>query len=290
MNKYPYPVLAFEASSYKEDISYEIVFLRNINMPGEIAFEFDIKMESQYLKTLIENNMAKIVMKVTTGLYSQCFEISNLDSKFQCTVETGKLKSNDQLKFTSYILANERIELIHNDELISVYDEDYKVSVEKNSILGVSNTETLSYSTSNNDFIKFSVAEELKGRGYKIEYRSNNINILVGPEMNLAYGVMKNNNREVCAVFDSHIVFEVFVYTLIELINHYDEYKDETWCTMFEQVLCQAEESYESFELYCQDVKDDGCILIDKIYETAHKMINNQIEHSIIVASKYEEA
>lgn len=59
---------------------------------------------------------------------------------------------------------------------------------------------------------------------------------------------------------------------------------------MFEQVLCQAEESYESFELYCQDVKDDGCILIDKIYETAHKMINNQIEHSIIVASKYEEA
>ena len=140
-------------------------------------------------------------------------------------------------------------------------------------------------STRNNDFIKLSVSDELNGYGYSINYETNYINVTVGPEFNEAYGTLKSK-RAICTIFDSHFVFEVFVYTLVDLVQQYEEYNESEWYILFEQIFLQVGE-YKTFEEFIKSAKDDSVVNLSVIYDMAHKMINNQIENSLISLSKY---
>ena len=167
-------------------------------------------------------------------------------------------------------------------------DSDYQVDIHKNQLLAISNSESLSYSTRNNDFIKFSTSEKMNGKGYVISFETNFINVTIGNKLNAAYGVIKNNRKYVCPIFDSHLVFEVFVYTLMELVQNYDDYSESEWYKLFEQVFLQTAK-YKTFQDFINSAKDDSGIDMSLIYEMAHRMTNNQIENSLISLSKYEE-
>lgn len=288
MNRYPYPVLTEEGSSYKEGIVFEISYLRSVCLSDNISFEFNIKMNSKTLKKQIDENKAKMVMKAQTGIFSTAYNIDIVEGNYKCTLGMSDIKSNDNIKFICYIVANDEVSFDMSDEINPVYGEEYRVNLKKNDILAVSNIETISYSTSNNDFIKFSVSDELNGNGYIINYETNYINVTVGPEFNCAYGILKNNRRDICTIFDSHLVFEVFVYTLVDLVQQYEEYNESEWYMLFEQVFLQVGE-YKTFEEFIKSAKDDSVVNLSVIYDMAHKMINNQIENSLISLSKYEE-
>lgn len=288
MNKYPYPVLSYEASSYKEEIVYEITYIRSISVQDSITFEFNVHMNSSFISKLICDEKAKMILKVQTGIYSTAFEVDILEGSFRCTLQLSDIQSNDTLKFIGYVVANEEIVLSSNDEWLEIYDSNYCISLRKNAILAVSNEESLSYSTSNNDFIKFSVSNEQNGKGYKITFGSNYINVTIGPDFNVAYGGVKNNRKEACMIFDSHLIFEVFVYTLIELVQQYEDYCESEWYKLFEQIFLQTGE-FKTFNDFIRVAVDDEIIQVSEIYSMAQLMINNQIENSIISLSRLQE-
>ena len=287
MSKYPYPVLSDEGTSYKEDIFFEITYIRNSFLGEKIVFEFDINMNSECLKALLFENKAKMYIKLQSNICAFIVPIDVAEGKCYIDVEVSKIQSNDTLRFVAYILANEEMELSYHDEMLDIYKGEYKARVRRRDLLAKSNEEILSYNTSNNDFIKFSVMDELSGNGYCIKISENFINVGVGPEFNGAYGVVKNNNKEVCMVFDSHLVFEVFVFALVEFVQEYEDSKDKEVYSLFEQMFIQTS-GYKDMESFITNVKDDGKIDMTQIYEVAHKMVNNQIENSIISVSKME--
>lgn len=287
MNKYPYPVLTYDGSSYKENIEYELTYVRSFSLSDSITFEFNLKMNSVVLKDLIESGNAKMIIKAQSGIFATSYDVDIVEGNYKCTLLLSNIQSNDTLKFTGYIIADKEMIYEANSELLDIYDVDYKVSLNKRAVLAISNVESLSYSTSNNDFIKFGVSDEQNGNGFRVGYETNYINVTIGPGLNGAYGIVKNNRRDVCSIFDSHLVFEVFIHTLVDLVQQYDDYCETEWYKLFEQVFLQCGE-YKTFEDFINSAKDNEIIDMPIIFEMAHKMINNQIENSLISLSKYE--
>lgn len=244
-------------------------------------------MNSDVLKRLINDNKASLILKVQTGFYARTFNINEVDGICKIGLETEKIESNDTLKFTAFILACDQLEYVANNEIIDIYGKDYKILLRKNDILAISNTESLSYNSGNNDFIRFKVSPDQTGKCYSIRYEANYISVLVGPEFNVAYGIVKNSRRVVCSIFDSHLVFEVFVYTLLDLVQQFDEYSDTEWFKLFEQIFDQTGE-YESFEDFIKEARDVDYIDMSIIYKIAHSMTSFQIENSLISYSNQE--
>lgn len=285
MIKYPYPVLTLDGSSYKEGICYELTFVRNFATPGKMTFEFSVKLNSALLKSMLDNAEAKMFIRVQTGIFVGIQEISDYTNNVQCPLLLENIEANDIIRFTAYIVCNNNLLLQRSDEFLDIYPQDYAINLKKNDTLAISNEESLSYNSSNNDFIRFQVQEEQNGKGFYVGYETNYIVVHIGKDMNIAYGLIKNNNKDLCTIFDNHLVFEVFVNVLIDLAQDLDEYKDAEWFKLFEQIYLQV--SNDKFEEFVAQVRsDDGYIDMKQIFEKAHQMCNNQIENSLISLSK----
>lgn len=287
MSKYPYPVLCDEETSYKDSVIFNITYVRNSFLGDKLVFELDINMNSESLKTLIIENKAKMYIKMQSNIYAFMVPIDVVTGKCYIDVEVSKIQVNDTLKFVAYILANENIELTYQEEMLDIYQGEYIAKVRKKDVLAKSNEETLSYNASNNDFIRFSVVDELSGKGYCIRIYENYINVCVSPEFNGAYGIVKNNKKEICTVFDCHLVFEVFIFVLVKFVQENEDYKGKEVYLLFEQIFIQTS-GYKDMESFIANAVDDGNIDMTQIYEVAHKMVNNQIENSIVTVSKME--
>lgn len=287
MIKFPYPVLTPEGSSYKENINFEIVFVRNFSFSEKMSFEFNVNMNSEVLKAMMENSEAKMYIKVQTSIFTEVQEVVDFTGNIQCSLAFENIESNDIIRFTGYVICNKNLIFGYNDELVDLYDSDYNVSLKKNDVLAISNEESLSYNSSNNDFIRFSPHTEQNGKGFYVSYETNYITVHVGTDFNTAYGLVKNNHRDTCTIFDSHLIFEVFVCTLIDLAQDFDEHKDSEWFKLFEQIYMQVSDL--KFEDFIEQFKADSFIDMQQIFEVAHRMTNNQIENSIISLSKREE-
>ena len=174
--------------------------------------------------------------------------------------------------------------MTYNNEMLDVYEGDNVIKIKKKNVLAISNVESVSSNTSNNDFIKFTVSDEMSGKGYAINIKENFINVVVGPEFNVSYGLVKNNNKDICTVFDSHLVFEVFVYLLVEITQDYEVHKNEEWYILFEQIFLQSS-GYDDIETFINNVVDDTRIDMTQIFEVAQMLINNQLENTLIAVS-----
>ena len=287
MSKYPYPVLCENDSSYKSDVNFRITYFQNKILNGKIFCELDVDMNSEYLNELISDNKAKMYIKLQTNIDAFIVPVQIENGKCYVEVSVDKLQRIDYLRFVGYVLTNGAVELKYHPEMLDIYQGEYIIKLKNKDILAISNMEILSYSTTNNDFIKFSVSDELKGKGYKITIHENFVNITIGQEFNVAYGRVKTNKKDVCLIFDSHLIFEVFVYVLISFSQNYEEHSEKEVYKIIEQIFIQSTEC-EDFKLFLEDIKRSDCLEIELIYEAAHKMVNNQIENSIISASKME--
>ncbi len=292
MNRYPYPVLCNSNSSYNQDISFDISYINHRCSSGMITFKFAVSNNSKTIDELLQSSNARCLLKMQTGIFTITKECELSPQSIELTIPSEKIKRNDELKITCFVVANCDFILKHSPEMIDIYADDYEVSLNKNDVLAISNTVSLSYNTSNNDFIKFEISEEMTDKGYKISFGSNYIAVKVSPAFNESYGLLKNNNANTCSIFNSHLVFEVFVYTLIHLIQQEpdsDDFQTE-WYSLFEQLFLQTNSNdYDSFEEFSSDVNDQGNISIELIYEAANRMISNQIEKSLIHVSRIQE-
>jgi len=283
MNNFPYPVLTEYDSSYEDEIKFILQYIDSQVIDEIIKLNFNLSLNSKSLMGLIKEQYAKLVVKVTTEMYSKTIDVSTENGNVQLDLPIDLIKSSDSIDVVAMVVAEKDFELVDNDEIKRIYGSGYVVSIKRSYILGISNTEKLDYSTSNDEFIKFRISDEQDGKGFRVKLKGENfIEIVVGQRFNTAYAKIKKDGR-INRIFTSHIVFETFVYTLIELTQNRENYEETEWYKSFERMIKNNGE--ESLEQFVEKACDDGIINLELIYDMANKLINNQIENSLISIS-----
>ncbi len=282
MNGYPYPVLTEADSSYKEDVKFNIEFLKYICKDDSIALSVGITLESSTLKQHIVDNNAEIVIKAVTGIRSLLFHIDGIQNNIEIKINNEDIKPNDSIKITSFIVAKTPFKLEISDEMEDLFGANYSIVLKKGDVLAISNDEKLNYNTTNNDFIMISGSEEMTGKGIRIRLNDeNHIYILVGPEFKRAYATL--NNPKLSTALGSHLIFEAFVYTLVEIAQEKEDHSNKEWYRLFVQALEITGDSLDDFKLKAMD---GSKVDMSYVFEVAQAMISNSLETSTININK----
>ena len=282
MNGYPYPVLTEADSSYKEDVKFNIEFLKYICKEDSIALSVGITLESSTLKQHIVDNNAEIVIKAVTGIRSLLFHIDGIQNNIEIKINNEDIKPNDSIKITSFIVAKTPFKLEISDEMEDLFGANYSIVLKKGDVLAISNDEKLNYNTTNNDFIMISGSEEMTGKGIRIRLNDeNHIYILVGPEFKRAYATL--NNPKLSTALGSHLIFEAFVYTLVEIAQEKEDHSNKEWYRLFVQALEIIGDSLDDFKLKAMD---GSKVDMSYVFEVAQAMISNSLETSTININK----
>ena len=285
MNGYPYPVLTETDSAYKENIRFSITFSKYSCKQNKIVLSLASTLSSETLSNLILNNKAELVVKVVTDIRSQLFKLDGFRDKFDIEVNSEDIRPNDTIRITSFVVAKESFDFMVSDEMEDYFGANFVIGLKKGDVLAISNDEKLNYNTSNNDFIMIKSSDSMTGKGIKIRLSDeNHIEILVGPEFKHAYAVLKD--PKISPILGSHIVFEAFVYTLVEIAQQKEDHSGKEWYRLFSQAFEATGDTLDEFR---QKAIDDG-VDMSYIYEVAQAMISNSLETTLIKISKMEVA
>ncbi len=280
MNNYPYPVLAPLDSGYNEEIKFELNCTKQMIGKKELECELSYVLSSVFLKNLIEDEKAELYVKVKTSVVTKMYKcLSN-----RISINYEDIAESDTIGITLYIVAKENCIIKNNSELNEIYGDDYEYALRPNDILAISNTEELIYNLNGNDFIKFFASEEQNGKGIKIDCDgSNYIRIVIGTEFNTAYVNVKGD-IELRNIINTNLVFECFVYILIEIAQNKDEYHENDWYTALDQLMGTLDvgDTNMDIETFIDIANDGDRINMEYIFKIAQELINNELENSMI--------
>ena len=110
----------------------------------------------------------------------------------------------------------------------------------------------------------------------------NYVSIQIGHKFNEAYAIIKKE-ASIRDVINSHLLFEAFVYIILDIIQKPDEYIEKPWYKVLDSTFEYEGRTLDEFK---KIVKDEDVIDIEAVYEVAQQLINNQLERSIISASE----
>lgn len=281
MNGYPYPVLTEVDSSYKENINFNIEFLKYDYDAGQVKLSLGINLTSESLKEYIQREDAKLVIKTVTNIRSQVHTLTEYQEHTEIPLESQNIRANDVIEITAYVIANSPFVLQMNNEIEDYFGDSYSITLRKGDLLAISNTEKLNYNTTNNDFIKIVGSSERNGQGIQIRLRDNIIEILVGDDFKRSYVAVKD--AKISPILNSHLIFEAIVYTLIEIAQRdKEEYCNCEWYRLFSQAYLATGETLDDFK---DKVMDEG-VDISYVYKVAQQMISNSLEMSVINVSR----
>lgn len=278
MNGYPYPVLTEVDSAYKENVSFNIEFSKYVCKDDKITLSVGVMLNSETLKKHIEEKNAEMVIKVVTGIRSLMFHIQDTCDYNDLDINSEDIRANDTIMITSYVVSKNAFEFMVTSEMEDYFGNNFSIQLKKGDVLAISNTEKLNYNTTTNDFIMISGSPEMTGNGIKVNLNDeNHIYVLVGPEFKRAYATL--NNPKISTMVGSHLVFEAFVYTLVELAQEKEDHSSKEWYRLFVQALEVTGESIEDFKVRAMD---DRSVDMSYIFKVAQEMINNSLETSVI--------
>lgn len=278
MNGYPYPVLTEIDSAYKENINFNIEFSKYVCNDNKITLSIGIMLNSETLKTHIQDRNAEMVVKVVTGIRSLLFHIEDIRDYIDLDINSEDIRANDTITLTAYVVTNESFEFMVTDEMEDYFGDNFSIRLKKGDVLAVSNNEKLNYNTTTNDFIMISGSTEMTGNGIKVNLNDeNHIYVLVGPEFKHAYATL--NNHKISTMLGSHLVFEAFVYTLVELAQEKEDHSNKEWYRLFVQALEVTGETLDDFRTRAMD---DRNVDMSYVFKVAQDMISNSLETSVI--------
>lgn len=281
MNGYPYPVLTEVDSSYKENINFDIEFLKYDYDTGRVKLSLGINLTSESLKEYIQRGNAKLVIKTVTNIRSQVHTLTEYQEYAEILLESQNVRANDVIEITAYVIANSSFVMQMNNEIEEYFGDSFSITLRKGDLLAISNTEKLNYNTTNNDFIKIVGSSERNGQGIQIRLNDNTIEILVGDDFKRSYVAAKD--IKISPILNSHLIFEAIVYTLIEIAQRdKEEYCNCEWYRLFSQAYLATGETLDDFK---DKVIDEG-VDISYIYKVAQQMISNSLEMSVINVSR----
>lgn len=284
MNGYPYPVLTEVDSAYRPNIHFSIEFTKYSCNEDKVLLSISLDFNSETLKKHIREDDAELVVKAVTGIRSLVFRFNEVYDNLNLEVCGEDIKSNDNIILTAFVVTKRAFNLCVTEEMEEYFGTDFSISLNKGDILAVSNNEKLNYNTTNNDFIRIRGSEECSGKGISIRLsEENHIVVLVGSEFRHAYATI--SDPRIKPILSSHIVFEAFVYTLVEIVQANEDYSGKEWYRLFSQAFAATGDDLEVFR---QKAIDDGKIVMSEIFDVAQRMISNSLETTTIKASRME--
>lgn len=278
MNGYPYPVLTEADSAYKADVNFSIEFSKYACKEDKIVLSIGISLDSETLRKHIADNNAEFVIKVVTGIRSLLFHIEEVSDTLEIEVNSEDIRSNDTITITAFIVAKNAFEFTTTDEMEDYFGKDFSILLKKGDVLAISNNERLNYNTTTNDFIMISSSDEMIGQGIRISLKDDNhIYVLVSPEFKRAYATL--NNPKISTMLGSHLVFEAFVYTLVEIAQEKEDHSNKEWYRLFAQALEVTGDNIDNFKTKAMD---DHNVDMSYVFKIAQEMISNSLEASAI--------
>lgn len=282
MNNYPYPVLTESNSSYKENINFSIVCEKHTIEQDDVKFDISFNLNSDYLLSLLEENKAKAILNISTSIINKSYYVDSLNEKYIATLPIGDIKANDTINITCVIVADNAFDIQSNDEFDELYGQDYLFTVRRGDKLAVSNKERLSFYTEDNNFIRFKSSPDVE-IGYKVRLSSENfIEVLVKEEFTKAYAIV-SRKRKISMILESNIVYEVLVYTILQIAQDYYEYSKKPW---FDSLSRMFDECGENIDEFIEMITSDNKLNIESVYSIVHKLTNDQIVDSVIKTSE----
>ena len=278
MNGYPYPVLTEIDSAYKEKINFNIEFSKYACHDDKIVLSVGIMLNSETLKSHIEDDNAELVIKAVTGIRSSLFHIQDICDYIDIEINSEDIRANDTITLTAFVVTKKSFDFLVTDEMEDYFGDNFSIRLKKGDVLAISNNEKLNYNTTTNDFIMISGSDEMTGNGIRVNLDDeNHIYILVGPEFKHAYATL--SNPKISTMLGSHLVFEAFVYTLVELAQEKDDHSNKEWYRLFVQALAVTGETMDDFKIRAVD---DKKVDMAYIFKVAQDMISNSLETSVI--------
>lgn len=279
MLSFPYPVLDFNESGYKDNIIFEIDESDCTFDHGQMKLKIDCKMNSDYLSELIDAGKAEIVFKITSNAVTKIYNFDMLKPVYLINHPTKELLDIDTIYITSYITLKEDLKIVWSPEFKAYFDEDYEFDAPAFVRLAVSNPIRLNYLLKNPDFIKITETPDMDGAGIKFGCNDPNyIRIYVGAEFNQAYVSNAQQDLNAKSLTNVILVSDALIYTIMQLIKEGTEhYSDNEWYRALAQASVFDEVSLDDF---IAEMAND--IQIDEVFRVVQEIMNNAIENTVI--------
>lgn len=281
MNGYPYPVLAPLEMAYKEQELSVKLDSYSIEK-GILNIKVLFQLTSEYLKSLISDNKAKLLFTITNCISKNEFSFNNVSDSYDLYYRENELLSIDTLCIKCTIVSTESFVMSYNSEFSEYYSDDFSFNILPHMILGLSNDIIIEHNLNNNDFIKISASDDVSGIKYSCS--GQYINIIVNKNVNNAYARMISNSATLTLLTNDLLVFPALVYVITTLINDgISHYENLDWFKVISQASFKEGKTLKDF---VEDSINNGGVPIDEIYEYVQLLMKNSIERDIVTAAE----
>ena len=279
MNNYTYPVLMEVDSAYKEDILFKLTNVKYSFDDDSMNVEMDCELTSEYLKALIKNEDAYILISASTVMNKVISKIYEYEENIKLCIPLTSLIECDNISIQAFVLARKPFELKYIKEEMDEFYVDFRgKKLGLNTQLAFSNTQILYYRTAEESFVALSKSEGLEGKGLRIEYcNSDSILVKAGNSFCDAYAALAKNEvtKELMNCF---IAFIGIYYTTIAIKNDkalLEKIEDYEWFDGYNYLFTKNGMSItEFFESDADDIND--------LFENVQQLLRNELENTFI--------
>ncbi len=278
MNNFTYPVLTEYDSSYNEKCKFEVSYISHSFDEENMNIGIEIKLSSDYLKSLIEQEKAYLLIRVCSSIFT--LPIISKGNTQIVNFPIEKLLDNDSICVQAYLLAKEVLSISYTREMRNIYKSYRNVSVGKNAKLAISNMFKLYYQKYEDSFISMEKTPQLNGKGIRINMEdSNSIMVKVGTDYADAYAHL--SGKEVLA---DYISVDVLHYTLqyinteVLLKKNGEKYVEKKWFEGYKYLFAKAVPNKDLMDIITSGEDLD----VDEVFGYTQKMLDNKLEDSLI--------
>lgn len=279
MNNYTYPVLTEEDSAYKENIIFNLSEIRYIFENDKMNISFKCSLTSNYLRELITNGDAYILVTATTLMNKVISKIYTFENEVKLEIPLEKLVDSDNICVQSFVLARNEFWLKYSNEMDDIYSNFKGKRVCLNTQLAISNSLILYYRTVQNSFVSLAKSQELEFKGLRIDYdNSDSILIKAGPAFCDAYAAVSNANPIAKELMNCIIAFLGIYHTSIAIKNNTDileTIQDYEWFDGYNYLFIKAGTTAEEF--FESDADD-----LNDMFEKVQELLGNELEETFI--------
>ena len=279
MNNYTYPILLENDSSYKNECRFSLEKIKHQFDEENMIIEFDCIMESKFLKKLIDEQKAYVLVTASSMMKKIVKKYDSFTDKIKIEVPLDILTDYDNVALEAFILVKKEFELSYNEEMEDEYIHFRKKLMKPNMQLAISNKIILYYRTCENSFISLSKSDDLNGLGLRVDSSNPDaIYVKAGTEFCDAFNAVSNDNEVASELLNCMIAFIGIYQTALEIKEDdsmLDKIKEYKWYDRFEYLFAQKEiDIIDFFENDADTVQD--------LFVNIQNIIGNELENTLI--------
>lgn len=286
---FPYPVLRSDKSvltSYKREYYLNINCDDPINNENEYIFKTQLFTNSETINNMISEGKASSYIIYQTHILKRIYKIDNSNLTYELKIPYSYLQSDDDIKISAIITANEDFELLYNDEIDDGYNLDVPYFITKKDIVAISNEIIFDFSKTGKTIIKLIKRNDLTS-GFQVNINQDEyILIEVNPDFKKAYDVVatKQDDLKIPAItlIHSSLIQMAMINVFMRLINEgYEQHVNKRWFKVIRSTLNTKDVILED---NLSDLQED--LDINKVYELVDKFLNHFFDKAISKCSE----